>query len=60
MKEYKWVSQLCDEINISLMKNLDPGLSPGSSAAIALYISGEIEKEENMISRRKAQFITAK
>ena len=38
MKEYKWVSQLCDEINISLMKNLDPGLSPGSSAAIALYV----------------------
>jgi len=38
MKEYKWVSQLCDEINISLMKNMDPSLNAGSAAAIALYV----------------------
>jgi phosphate uptake regulator len=38
MDEYKWVSKLCDEILMSLMKDEDPGLKAPSAVAIALYI----------------------
>lgn len=38
LKEYKWVSKVCDEKIASLIRGEDPSLPSGSAVALAIYI----------------------
>jgi phosphate uptake regulator len=37
LSDYDWVASACDNIMISLVKEVDPDMRPGASAALALY-----------------------
>jgi Na+/phosphate symporter len=37
MKDFKWISKICDEHLMGLVKEVDPSITAGSAVALALY-----------------------